>query len=346
MTYCITMLQPYNVKNAGSREGQIMDVRKLIEICKGRHVYIQTHNFPDPDAIASAYGLSKLFEHFGISSTIIYVGRIDKLSTTKMVETFGIELKSHDSIAEELRDDDYIICVDSQKNAGNILDVTGEEIAAIDHHPTFVQVEYRYFDQRIVGACATIITGYFKNLGIAPDVNTATALLYGIKMDTLQFVRGVTAEDIDAFKYLFDYIDAETLLKLEGNNMEYKDLQAYGAAIENVQLYGVAGFSKVDFACPDALIAILSDFILSLVEVEVAIVYSERDDGVKFSIRSERPSINAGEIARKALEGIGSGGGHAAMAGGFVSKEAYGNLGNYKDDVIRDRFLEAMGENI
>ena len=105
-----------------------MDVRKLIKICEGKHVYIQTHNFPDPDAIASAYGLQKLFENFGIASTIIYVGKIDKLSTTKMVETFGIELFSHDSIAKDLRDDDYIICVDSQKNAGNILDVTGKRL--------------------------------------------------------------------------------------------------------------------------------------------------------------------------------------------------------------------------
>ncbi len=328
------------------KEEDKMDVRELIKICEGRQVYIQTHNFPDPDAIASAYGLQKLFENFGISSTIIYVGKIDKLSTTKMIETFGIELFSHDSIANDLRDDDYIICVDSQKNAGNILDVTGEEIAAIDHHPTFVQVEYRYFDQRIVGACATIIAGYFKDLGLKPDTKTATALLYGLKMDTLQFVRGVTAEDIAAYAFLFDYSDEETLLKLEGNNMEYKDLQAYGAAIENIKLYGTAGFSKINFACPDALIAILSDFILSLVEVEIAIVYSEREDGVKISVRSERPSVHAGEVARKALEGIGSGGGHAAMAGGFVSKDNYINLGNYRDDVLRDRFVNALGDSI
>lgn len=323
-----------------------MDVRKLIDICSGRHVYIQTHNFPDPDAIASAYGLQKIFEKFGISSTIIYVGKIDKLSTKKMIDAFDIELFSHDSIAKDLRDEDYIICVDSQKNSGNILDVTGEEIAAIDHHPTFVEIEYRYFDQRIVGACATIIAGYFRDLGIEPDKNTATALLYGLKMDTLQFVRGVTREDIEAFAFLFRYSDSEELLRLEGNNMEFKDLQAYGAAIENVKLYGVAGFSKVDFACPDALIAILSDFILALVEVEVAVVYSERDDGVKFSVRSERPQVNAGEVARKALEGLGSGGGHAAMAGGFIPTDAYKELGNFRDDVIRDRFLSAMGDDI
>lgn len=319
-----------------------MDITKLFDICQGHNVYIQTHNFPDPDAIASAYGLRKLLEHYGIPSRIIYNGRIDKLSTTKMIDVFEIELIAYDEIASELREDDYIICVDSQKNGGNILDVKGEEIAAIDHHPTFVHVDYKYFDQRIVGACATIIAGYYRDLGIAPSKKVATALLYGIKMDTLQFVRGVTHEDIDAYGYLFDYIDSETLMHLEGNNMEFKDLQAYGAAIENIKLYGYTGFSRINFACPDAMIAILSDFILSLVEVEVAVVYCERADGIKLSIRSEHPQVDAGLVAKKALEGIGNGGGHASMAGGFIPKENYEKLGNFVDDNIRDRFIEAL----
>jgi len=32
---------------------------------------------------------------------------------------------------------DYIICVDSQKNTGNITDFIGDEVACIDHHPIF-----------------------------------------------------------------------------------------------------------------------------------------------------------------------------------------------------------------
>ena len=32
----------------------------LVSLCRNHPVYIQTHNFPDPDAIASAYGLQKL----------------------------------------------------------------------------------------------------------------------------------------------------------------------------------------------------------------------------------------------------------------------------------------------
>lgn len=34
-----------------------MNPMELVEILKGHKTYIQTHNFPDPDAIASAFGL-------------------------------------------------------------------------------------------------------------------------------------------------------------------------------------------------------------------------------------------------------------------------------------------------
>jgi len=46
-------------------------------------------------------------------------------------------------------------------------------------------------------------------------------------------------------------------------------------------------------------------------------VYSEKKDGIRLSIRSTK-QYDAGLIANKALLGIGNGGGHELMAGGFV----------------------------
>ena len=43
---------------------------EIIQQINRKHVYIQTHNFPDPDAIASAYGLQELLKSRGIASTI------------------------------------------------------------------------------------------------------------------------------------------------------------------------------------------------------------------------------------------------------------------------------------
>ena len=46
------------------------DTHQLIELLKGHKVYLQTHNFPDPDALASAYGLQQFLKHYDIDSTI------------------------------------------------------------------------------------------------------------------------------------------------------------------------------------------------------------------------------------------------------------------------------------
>lgn len=317
-------------------------LKDLIELCQGHSVYIQTHNFPDPDAIASAYGLKKLLGIYGVESVLCYDGKIDKLSASKMLDAFHIQMLPYEDLVSDMEETDRIICVDTQKNGGNVTDFVGDEVACIDHHPTFVPVKYCYQDIRITGACASMIAEYYALSGNEPGEDVATALLYGIKMDTLQFTRGVTEFDIEMFEYLFQRCDQEKLAALERNNMEFTDLKAYGAAIENIELYDKVGFSCIPFSCPDAMIAILSDFILSLVEVEVAVVFSFREDGIKLSARSENPDVHAGDLLHAALKDIGNGGGHAEMGGGFISKAQMPKLGQYPKDYIRNLFLDFL----
>ena len=317
----------------------------LVALCQGHTVYIQTHNFPDPDAIASVFGLQKLLELYGVESVLCYDGKIDKLSASKMLDAFQIQMLPYERLVSDMQQTDRIICVDTQKHAGNVTDFVGDEVACIDHHPTFVPIEYKYQDIRITGACATLIAEYYALSGKTPDSDVATALLYGLKMDTLQFTRGVTELDIRMFEFLFPLCDQGKLAVLERNNMEFDDLKAYGAAIESIELYDKTGFSCIPFSCPDALIAILSDFILALIEVEVAVVFSFREDGVKLSVRSEDPAIHAGDLLHEALKDIGNGGGHASMGGGFISKDRLPELGRYPKDFIRNLFLNAMAED-
>lgn len=320
------------------------EIMKLVDLCRDKTVYIQTHNFPDPDAIASAYGLQKLFEKENISSKICYEGRIDKLSAMKMLETFGVEMYSYNQLQSQMKETDYIICVDSQKHAGNIKDFIGNEVASIDHHPTFVDVEYLYSDIRITGACSSLIAEYYQRLGYIPDCDTATALLYGIKMDTLQFTRGVTLLDIKMFEFLHPLCDQEKMLRMERNNMEFADLKAYGAAIDSIKVYGREGICFIPFSCPDGLLGAVSDFILSLEEVDVAIVSAVRADGIKISVRSETAKVHAGKLIKKALENVGDGGGHANMAGGLISIENVGLLGDLPEHRIKSLFFDAMEE--
>lgn len=322
--------------------GIILKPEELVALLNDHNVYIQTHNFPDPDAIASAFGLQNFLKYYGIESTLCYYGRIDKLSTRRMLSTFGIEIYSKEELAD-MQDEDYIINVDSQKNNANVMDLIGKEVACIDHHPTFVEADYKYRDIRIVGSCATLIAEYYKVCGVPLDANTASALCYGIKMDTADFSRGVTDLDVAMFAYLYPNADKDKFASMFSNTMEFEDLKAYGAAIESINIFDNTGFSYIPFECPDALIATISDFILALNVVDVSVVYASRDNGLKFSVRSENKSVNAGRITYYALKDIGSGGGHQAMAGGFVDQD---NMVKLEPEIhlnIQKRFLDAIG---
>ena len=314
---------------------------RLVELLKGHKVYLQTHNFPDPDAMASAFGLQYFLKMHGVETTICYDGRIDKLSAKRMVENFGMEISQSTTLCE-MKETDYIVTIDGQKYNSNFTDLCGMEVACIDHHPVVHECEYTYRDIRMVGACASIIASYFEQTNTPMDQEVASALAYGIKMDTADFTRGATGFDVEMFAYVYQKADIESLNRMYKNVMEYSDLKAYAAAIDNIRLYDKTGFAMIPFDCPDALIAIISDFILSLDVVDVSVIYSIRSNGIKFSVRSEEPKVDAGKLVANALKGLGNGGGHKSMAGGFIPKESSFFMEKDLESTIERLFVEEL----
>lgn len=313
----------------------------LVHLLQGHKVFLQTHNYPDPDAIASAFGLQAFLSYHGIPSTLCYDGRIDKLSALKMLETFQLQISQSDALSS-MTEEDYIVTIDGQKFNSNFTDLIGDEVACIDHHPTVVPVEYKYKDVQIVGACSSIIISYFKMTNTPLSENVASALCYGIKMDTMDFTRGTTPFDADMFAYAFQFANTNSINSMYQNVMELTDLKAYAAAIDNIRIKNGIGFAMIPFSCPDALIGIISDFVIALNIVHISVIYSVRNDGIKFSIRSEIPEINAGSLINNALNPQGNGGGHKSMAGGYIPlNDVFRNMDN--DDLqaeIEQYFLE------
>ena len=296
---------------------------ELVSNIKNKHVFIQTHNFPDPDALSSAYGLQKLLETKNIKSTICYKGKIDRGNCISMMTQLNILAENVDEI-DDLREEDEVILIDSQKWNGNTYDIIGNEIACIDHHPTFQQITYRFKDVRPgVGACASIIASYYYENDIPMSKNVATALMYGLKIDTADMTRGVSKLDLEVFQKLYFESDMTTIAFFSANELQMKDLKAYANAIETIELKDNICFANTGSNCPDGLIATISDFIMALEGVDFSVVYSYNDGGIKLSVRSGKYSdLNAGELTMRALNGIGTGGGHFTMAGGFAPYNA------------------------
>ena len=93
-------------------------LEEVIASISTERVFIQTHNFPDPDAK-------------GIDAEICYKGSIDRTVTAKMVRLLNINVKEYISF-EEFNKEDEIILVDAQKGNSNIIDMNGQEIICID----------------------------------------------------------------------------------------------------------------------------------------------------------------------------------------------------------------------
>ena len=141
-----------------------------------QRVVIQAHDFPDHDAIASAYGLATLLQAMGMNTLIVYNGHVDRISLANMIEWLDIPV-IHCNKAK-LTAHDKIITVDGCIGEKNVTDIQGEEIAVIDHHNVTPPKGLWYCDVRSnYGATATIIYEYFSSLNIDIPEKVATALI-------------------------------------------------------------------------------------------------------------------------------------------------------------------------
>ena len=121
-----------------------------------------------------------------------------------------------------------------------------------------------------------MIAQYFMENDIAMDKKIATALTYGIRIDTHNLSRGVSKLDIEMLYRMYDDCDYEEIHTLENSNLCFEDLVAYSKAISSIEVYDNISFADTGEDCPEALIASVSDFMLALVEVSFSVVYSRR----------------------------------------------------------------------
>ncbi|MEM2022996.1 MAG: bifunctional oligoribonuclease/PAP phosphatase NrnA, partial [Archaeoglobaceae archaeon] len=219
----------------------------------------------------------------------------------------------------------------------------------IDHHPAD-DAKAEYVDIRTnVGATATILVEYIKILKIIPTKTLATALLFGIKVETDDFKKNAKISDFLAAAYLYPLVDHELIEKMERPAMSVEALEVLGAAIKNRQIYSsflisFAGFTNDRDALPQA-----ADFLLKLEGVSTVVVYGIVKDVVYVSARNKDVRINIGEVLKKAFQDVGSAGGHAHAAGAQIPLGIFGEVAD-KDtlaklisDAIKRRFLSAVG---
>jgi nanoRNase/pAp phosphatase (c-di-AMP/oligoRNAs hydrolase) len=285
-------------------------------------VVIQAHDFPDHDAIASAFALSTLFNLSGIDTLMVYSGNIDRVSIENMIRFLAIPIRHWEET--DISESDIIVTVDGCVGEKNVTDLPGKEVGVIDHHDVKPTDDLWFCDiRREYGATATIIYDYYMLLGVEIPIAQATALQIGLAIDTANLTRGFCQNDIAAFAYFHRIADQDLVGRVTRNSIQIHELRHYEHLLANVDISGRIAVAVLDNNIPKNMLGILADFLLALDEVDTVIIASYAETVINLSLRSECNQTNVAQLVRNVVteHNIGFGGGHSHMAGGIIRRE-------------------------
>lgn len=310
-----------------------------------KKVLILTHDYPDPDAVASALALQRLVERrLQCEVDIAYGGIVGRAENRAMVKAVRANLKP----LEELDFDSYDACalVDTQPRTGNnSLPFGRVPDVVIDHHPLRPQTRHvKFHDVRTrYGATATMLYEYLKAARFRMDPDLATALFYAIQAETQSLSREASRRDRDAYVSLFPHVDFRKISEIEYAGVSRVYFSKMGSALSGTTLYGdLAVISLGDVAHPE-LCAEFCDMILRLESVRWALCIGHKSGTMVLSLRTKERTGRAGVIIARVVGKEGKAGGHGMMAGGIATLSRF-DPPDYESarGTLTERFLEAM----
>jgi nanoRNase/pAp phosphatase (c-di-AMP/oligoRNAs hydrolase) len=303
-----------------------------------RTVIVQPHDDPDHDAAASAFGLARLLAKSGFAPRILHRGRVRSHSLLAMVAELGVPLERVRCEDDDARLTAPCVILDGSPGHSNARPITSFLVGVIDHHPNPGILDCPFSDIRIsYGACASIIADYWQESGWEPDQAAATALLMGIQMDTDFLSRRVSPADLDAHRRVFFRADWEFSTRVVKGSLSIADLPALRLAAQSARIEGVIFYTVIPLDRTQEVMSIMADFFLRLKEISLTVIVEAGGGRYHVSVRSKTSELSASAIVRRAIVGIGRGGGHDHMAGGVIDPALYPG-----EDALLARFVEAV----
>jgi len=290
-------------------------------------VLILLHNDPDPDALASGLALRNLLRRTKTTAIIGALQGVTRPENLRMANMLDIHVE-HVTPAS-FQEFERIATVDVQPHYfGGMLDRVD---LVVDHHPEQTGYSAVFKDIRAdYGSTSTILTEHLRAVDVNISERTATAMLYAIKSDTLFFARHTNRVDLDAFTFLYPLADAALIRKMEGAEITLERLEYVTRASQGGIMKDQVFSAFIGEAPREDFIPYTADFFLQLEDVKWTIVAGVVSGSLIVSVRNLGYSRNAGEFVKRWFAGIGSAGGHRAMAKAVVPierfRETFGDL--------------------
>lgn len=289
----------------------------------------------DPDALACALALKRILQHKVEKIMISNVNEITRLNNQVMIDILKIPLIKFSSQLLDLYN--KFILVDSQpshrEEFKNI-----KFTAVIDHHPLTDNWEAEYIDIRPeYGATSTILFEYLKTLKIKPSVHLATALIYGIKVDTDNFEKSANPQDVMAFQKLYKRMNKHLLNKIESSHLRRSELKYFKIALDQLKFQKNRIFAYIGKVFNTDILVLIADFLNKIYDTSWVFVGGEYKKNLIIIIRCDGYRKDAGKLAMRLFKDIGLAGGHREKARAEIP---FSNLNLENDNFNTGKFIK------
>jgi nanoRNase/pAp phosphatase (c-di-AMP/oligoRNAs hydrolase) len=303
---------------------------------------ILTPDNPDPDSIASAAALQAIAEHLGVESDILYVGDIGHQENRAFVNLLGIELHDWDEVDDRDRYDTLAL-VDHGKAAEWESELQIDIL--IDHAEPDDELDASFVDVRPnMSSTSTIMTKYIQEFDSNVGEEVATALLYGIRAETLDFKRDTSPADLTAAAYLYPFANHDTLEQVESPSMSPETLDVLAEAIQNREVQGSHLISNAGFITDREALAQAAQHLLNLEGITTTGVFGIADDRIYLAARSKDIRMNIGKVLQDAYGETGNAAGHSTQASAEIPLGIFTGIETTDDN--RDTLLQLTEEAV
>ncbi len=295
---------------------------------RGR-VVIVPHDYPDPDALATAGALHLLLERrFKVRSRIVFSGMVARAENREMARHFRYRLVPLESVRVPRRSIPALF-VDARPGSGNVtVPRWMKPVAVFDHHPIphgggFP--EGVFADVRpSIGACASLMNEYLSAAGIAVPAWLASCMVYAIGTETVDFTRGGSPVDREAVLALLPRASLRMLGGIKHAPLPPLYFSQLQEAIANARLYGRVAWSHLAEVPHPEIIPEIADRLARIERISFSFCTGFHHDTLVVSVRSNRRDARCGSIVRAAVGSLGPAGGHDRMAAGSVAVSGLG----------------------
>jgi len=321
---------------------------KIRELTKdAENILILTHDDPDPDALASGVALRNLLGRNRATAPIGSFGKVTRSENLNMMQFLDIRYTIMNP--QIINNYSMIAMVDVQPPYFGDR-VTKADII-FDHHPQSANYESSFKDIRVeYGATSTILSEYLISNNIKLSQRLATALLYGIKADTLMLEREANPDDIKAFTYLYPLANHNIIRRIEHPSLELGEVNSFTKALKKYQLVGKVLFAHIGRVQKEDIIPRLADFCLQIAGAEWSVVSGLFRGNLVISTRNVGYVKSAGEVVKRIFSDSSIAGGHRTMAKVAIPVKDFKKLLGFTDnrDIasrIQELFLKVLKED-